>query len=75
MFLEYIFILMYYMGFTYSEAYRLPVWQRKWFVERLQQEFKRGQENEQHITRASQPEERALAGLRPEAPARVKRFT
>ena len=44
-YLEYIFVLMYYMGFTYNEAYRLPLWQRTWFVDRLNKEFNKANEN------------------------------
>lgn len=71
---------MYYMGFTYSEAYRLPLWQRTWFVERLKKEFEKSSESDAPTpTRAAHlndPTSRMLMGAsRSDAPARVRRFT
>ena len=80
-FLEQIWTLMYYIGFTYTEAYRLPIWQRIWFIQRTNQEFKQSSErNDGHAeTRAAHtnsPEQRVLSGkARPFAPARNRRFT
>jgi hypothetical protein len=45
LFLEHIFILVYHLGFTYKDAYNLPVWQRFWFINRLKEEFKQAKEN------------------------------
>ena len=47
LFLEHIFVLIYHLGFTYKDAYNLPVWQRLWFINRLKEEFKRAKENNQ----------------------------
>ena len=72
---------MYWMGFSYLEAYRLPVWQRTWFVERLQKEFKQASERnngEYTHSRAAHdndPTTRSLMGMRPNAPAKLRRFT
>ena len=69
------------MGFSYAEAYRLPVWQRHWFVDRLKREFKDASESndgEYTHTRAAHnndPQTRALMGLRPNTPAKLRRFT
>lgn len=67
------------MGFTYSEAYRLPIWQRQWFVERLRKELKGPEDKEeyQHSRAAhkNDPQTRAMMGLRPNAPAKLRRFT
>lgn len=67
------------MGFTYSEAYRLPIWQRQWFVERLKKELKGAEGNEEYThnraTHNNDPQTRALMGLRPDAPAKLRRFT
>ena len=30
---------MYYQGFSYRDAYSLPVWQRVWFIERINKEL------------------------------------
>jgi hypothetical protein len=71
---------MYYMGFTYSEAYRLPLWQRKWFIDRINKEFTRANESgEQSMSRAAHandPESRSMMGMsRAQSPARLRRFT
>ena len=70
---------MYYMGFTYSEAYRIPIWQRRWFVERIRKEFKKGEAENVNVSRASHdntPEQQYLAGRsRTDAPTRLRRFT
>jgi len=41
--MEHIFLLMYYQGFSYQDAYRLPVWQRVWFIERINKEIEKMQ--------------------------------
>jgi hypothetical protein len=70
---------MYYMGFTYGEAYRLPIWQRRWFVDRLNREFEKAADNDTNVSRAAHhndPASRAMAGRqRGESPARLRRFT
>jgi hypothetical protein len=43
-FLEQVFVLIYHLGFTYQDAYSLPVWQRFWFINRLKEEFKQAKE-------------------------------
>ena len=63
---------MYYVGFSYKEAYMLPLWERKWFIERLQTEIKRANGD----SKATQAEARALQGKhRPQVPAKLRRFT
>jgi len=73
---------MYYMGFTYTEAYNLPIWQREWFLERINKEIKRTNEannGEGASTRAAHqndPQTRALMGRnRAHVPAKLRRFT
>ncbi len=70
---------MYYMGFTYTEAYVLPVWQRIWFLQRINQELKRSNKNEQSASRAmhhNTGEARALQGFsRENVPAKLRRFS
>ena len=39
--LEHSFILMYYMGFSYSESYNLPIRYRTWFIERMKKEIEK----------------------------------
>lgn len=64
------------MGFTYNEAYNLPVWQRKWFIERINEEFKKSNQESSRAAHHNTPETRALQGRnRTESPARLRRFT
>jgi len=64
---------MYYNGFSYRDAYRLPVWQRVWFIERINEEIKKSQgQSRSHQS----PDERALQGKhRQFMPANQRRFT
>ena len=70
--LEQIFNLMYYIGFSYRDAYRLPVYQRKWFIERVIQEIKSTNSSKGHRS----AEENAMSGkMRSQSPANLRRFT
>ena len=79
LFLEPIFSLMYYMGFTYAEAYKLPLWQRHWFLKRINKEIKRSNKEETNASRAlhqNTPEARQLQGFsRDHVPAKLRRFS
>jgi hypothetical protein len=79
-YLEEAFLLMYYGGFTYTEAYKLPITYRKWFIDRINKEFKKATEaGEDPQTRASHQGDsmsRMLSGKsRGEMPSRIRRFT
>ena len=78
-FLEHIFLLMYYMGFTYVEAYNLPIWQRMWFLDRINKEIKQANEKQSGSSRAAHgnnPEARAMMGrARSQVPSKLRRFT
>ena len=67
------------MGFTYTEAYSLPVWQRVWFIKRTGKEIKRSKESGSPQTRAADyntPDMRAMQGMtRTNAPSKLRRFT
>ena len=73
--------MMYYVGFTYRECYNIPVWQRRWFIDRLQKEIKRTQDKEGNAqpTRGyhqNTPDARAMMGrYRSMVPANLRRFT
>ena len=74
-FLEPVFNLMYYMGFTYTESMYLPIYQRKWFIQRIQEEMQaaNGQSKAAH---ANDPTSRAMSGnSRQSVPAKLRRFT
>lgn len=70
---------MYYGGFTYKEAYNIPVSYKRWFILRIQKELNRSNEEGSGQSRAAHhntPETRALSGMtRSESPARLRRFT
>jgi len=73
---------MYYMGFGYRDCYLLPVWQRVWFIERINKEIKETNKNnggDGASTRAAHhndPSTRAMQGRhRAQVPAKLRRFT
>lgn len=70
---------MYYMGFTYVEAYNIPIWQRYWFLERLNKEIKRANDAQSGASRAAHSnsaDARALMGRqRAQVPSKLRRFT
>jgi len=73
---------MYYIGFTYHEAYNIPVWQRRWFIQRLNTELERAKKangGEAPPTRAmhqNTPDVRSMMGrMRSQVPANLRRFT
>jgi|TARA_R110000824_G_scaffold252766_1_gene441532 hypothetical protein len=78
-YLEHIFLLMYYTGFSYMEGYNLPIWQRIWFINRINDEIKRANEANAPASRAAHdnsPEQRALMNKnRDHVPANLRRFT
>ena len=77
--LESVFTLMYYGGFTFTEAWNLPVAYRQWFLNRITREIngKSGEGNGssrgvQHNTQ----DVRSLQGMtRTQQPARLTRFS
>jgi hypothetical protein len=70
---------MYYVGFSYVECYNIPVWQRRWFLERLNKEIKRANDQQSGASRAAHdnsPDARAMAGrARAQVPSKLRRFT
>ena len=76
--LEPTFLLMYYGGFLYNEAYNLPVAYRKWFIERISRELNRkgGENPPTKALHQDTPEMRALMGrTRDHSPSRLRRFS
>jgi hypothetical protein len=77
--LEPIFLLMYYCGFTYREAYNMPVAYKQWFISRISREFSKSSEEGSTRSRAAHhntPDVRAMTGMaRTESPSRLRRFT
>jgi hypothetical protein len=67
---------MYYVGFSYHDAFNMPVWQRIWFIDRLIEELKRSNNEQSRAAHANTPDARALAGkYRSQVPANLRRFT
>ena len=58
---------------TYTEAYYLPIWKRKWYIDRVVKEIDRSNGKSKGESGAS----RAMTGnnVRPGGPQRTKRFT
>ena len=68
------------MGFSYTEAYNIAIWQRRWFIERIQKEIKasadRGEATPTHAAHQNDPNTRALMERhRANVPAKLRRFT
>lgn len=68
------------MGFTYVEAYNIPVWQRNWFIQRINKEFMKAVEKkvppQSRAAHTNTPDARALMGNhRQQVPANLRRFT
>lgn len=67
---------MYYMGFTYAECMQLPVWQRKWFLDRLIREIQQSNGENSRAAHTNDPATRAMSGYnRDHVPAKLRRFT
>ncbi len=63
------------MGFSFQECYRLPIWQRNWFMTRLNKEIEKAQGASKSPT-SNDPQTRSLQGRsREQVPARLRRFT
>ena len=66
---------MYYTGFSYRDAYILPVWKRIWFINRINEEIKRAN-GESRAATSNTPDSRALQGrARNMVPSNQRRFT
>lgn len=73
---------MYHVGFSYVEAYNIPVWQRIWFIQRLNKEIKQanarnnGQGSATRGADTNGAEARSMMGrARAQVPAKLRRFT
>ena len=81
-FLEPTFLLMYYGGFSFVEAWNLPVQWRRWFIERINLEFEKSKGEDGTSTATSRgahqntPDVRNMQGMaRNQTPSRLRRFT
>jgi hypothetical protein len=70
---------MYHCGFTYREAYDLPVAYKRWWIERTSRELAKTTEEGATMSRglhANTPDVRAAQGRqRTNVPARLRRFS
>jgi len=63
------------MGFSWIECYNIPIWQRMWFIHRLNKEIKDSQ-NGGRSAHHNTGEARELMGRqRGNVPAKLRRFT
>lgn len=66
---------MYYMGFSYGECYDLPIYKRRWFIQRLNEEIKKANGASKAAT-SNDAGTRSLQGRqRAQVPAKLRRFT
>ena len=67
------------MGFTYTEASHLPVWERQWFINRISEEMEKARKANADASRAAHhntPDARSMQGRqRAQVPSRLRRFT
>jgi hypothetical protein len=77
--LEPAFLLMYYGGFTWRETTHMPVFYKRWLIERINRELTKTSESGQTQSRAlhqNDAESRALMGrTRDQSPSRLRRFS
>jgi hypothetical protein len=65
---------MYYSGFSHDEAMNLPIWKRKWFVDRLIREISDSKTS--RGAHENDVESRVMKGnQRDVVPAKLRRFT
>ena len=74
--LEHSFILMYYMGFSYSESYNLPIRYRTWFIERMKKEIEKSH-GASRAAHTNTEQTRGLQGMHraQNVPAKLRRFS
>jgi hypothetical protein len=66
---------MYYMGFSYYECMTIPIYKRRWFIERLNTEINKSQGQNKGAT-ANEASAREMQGrMRGQVPAKLRRFT
>jgi len=73
---------MYYGGFSWKEAYNLPVPYKQWFIDRISKEIKGPEDpNDPNSNNGrsrghqhNSPEVASLQGQRPNVPSRLRRF-
>jgi hypothetical protein len=71
---------MYYGGFSYAEAYNLPVSYKRWFIARIVKELNKtsedGGETQSRAAHHNTPEMREMQGRqRSQVPSRLRRFS
>ena len=66
---------MYYIGFSYRECMSMPIYKRRWFIKRVQEEIKKSQ-GQNKSAQANAPDTRAMMGrARSQVPAKLRRFS
>jgi hypothetical protein len=63
------------MGFSYHECMQLPIYKRRWFINRLNDEITKSQ-GQSKGAQQNEPSTRAMMGrARSQVPAKLRRFT
>ena len=63
------------MGFSYHECMTIPIWKRRWFIQRLNSEIKKSNGASRGAAQ-NEPNTRAMQGRgRAQVPAKLRRFT
>jgi len=77
--LEPAFALMYYGGFLWRETYNMPVSYKRWFIERINKEVSRSNDDNSSQSKAlhqNTPDVRSMQNkARAQVPSRLRRFT
>lgn len=51
--LEYTYVMVKHLKMSYADAYNLPLWKRKWFVQKLTSDIKESEEKRQIAQRSA----------------------
>jgi len=66
---------MYYSGFSYVECYNIPIWQRVWFIKRINEEIKKSKGQSQAAHQNDPGTREMMNRSRTNVPANLRRFT
>jgi len=66
---------MYYMGFSYVECYNIAIWQRIWFIQRINEEIKKTNGQSRSAQSNTADSRAMMSRARSQVPAKLRRFT
>lgn len=80
--LEPAFLLGYYLGYSYTEVYNMPVAYKAWFIRRVSEEIAKANNPDNptappgsKAAHQNSPDIAAILGRRTDAPAKLRRFS